>query len=98
MRTQEFRFQTSPFSRSTRFPFTSTASPPAPLAIPKAPSASVESIEPRPPRPCEVGRPKERRRKNRRQSHTFFLAPAAPTEPSGRWDHGGSQRQPTEPS
>src|SRR5437870_7338797 len=65
-------------SRSTRFPFTSTASPPAPLAIRKAPSASVESIEPRPPRPCEVGRPKGRRRKNRRQSHNFFLAPAAP--------------------
>src|SRR5437879_1098257 len=40
-------------ARSTRFPFTSTASPPAPLAIGKAPSASVESIEPRPPRPCE---------------------------------------------
>src|SRR2546428_8226947 len=66
------------FSRSTRFPFTSTASPPAPLAIRKAPSASVESIEPRPPQPCEVGRPKGRRRKNRRQSHNFFLAPAAP--------------------
>src|SRR3989442_1642950 len=58
MRTQEFRFQTSPFSRSTRFPFTSTASPPASLAIRKAPRASVESIQPRPPRPCEVGRPK----------------------------------------
>src|SRR3989454_2236958 len=28
----------SPFSRSTRFPFTSTPSPPAPLAIRKAPS------------------------------------------------------------
>ena len=28
----------SPFSRSTRFPFTSSASPPAPLAIRKAPS------------------------------------------------------------
>src|SRR2546425_152401 len=50
----------------------------APLAIRKAPSASVESIEPRPPRPCEVGRPKGRRRKKRRQSHKFFLAPAAP--------------------
>src|SRR2546426_67630 len=60
------------------FPFTSTASPPASLAIRKAPSASVESIQPRPPRPCEVGRPKGRRRKSRRQSHTFFLAPAAP--------------------
>src|SRR3989442_357106 len=62
----------SPFSRSTRFPFTSTASPPAPLAIRKAPSASVESIQPRPPQPCEVGRPKGRRRKSRRQSHNFF--------------------------
>src|SRR5437899_3517580 len=59
-------------SRSTRFPFTSTASPPAPLAIPKAPSASVESIQPRPPQPCEVGRPKGRRRKSRRQPHNFF--------------------------
>src|SRR6266852_4706977 len=72
----------SPFSRSTRFPFTSTASPPAPLAIRKAPSASVESIQPRPPQPCQVGRPKGRRRKNRRQSHTFFLAPAAPRHPN----------------
>src|SRR3989442_23273 len=62
----------SPFSRSTRFPFTSTPSPPASLAIRKAPSASVESIQPRPPQPCEVGRPKGRRRKNRRQSHNFF--------------------------
>src|SRR5947209_4251787 len=59
-------------SRSTMLPFTSTPSPPAPLAIRKAPSASVESIEPRPPRPCEVGRPKGRRRKSRRQSHNFF--------------------------
>src|SRR5947209_20573558 len=42
------------------------------------PGVSVESIQPRPPQPCEVGRPKGRRRKNRRQSHTFFLAPAAP--------------------
>src|SRR3989454_86009 len=62
----------SPFSRSTRLPFTSTTSPPAPLAIRKAPSASVESIQPRPTQPCEVGRPKGRRRKNRRQSHNFF--------------------------
>src|SRR5712691_1149093 len=52
------------------------------LAIRKAPSASVESIEPRPPQPCEVGRPKGRRRKNRRQSHKFFLAPAAPWHPN----------------
>src|SRR5712691_6738886 len=94
VRTQEFRFQTSPFSRSTRFPFTSTPSPPAPLAIRKAPSASVESIEPRPPRPCEVGRPKGRRRKNRRQSHKFFLAPAAPGTPTRRHALG---RLPTPP-
>src|SRR2546422_668693 len=33
---------------------------------------SVASIQPRPPRPCEVGRPKGRRRKSRRQSHKFF--------------------------
>src|SRR5437899_7037342 len=75
----------SPFSRSTRFPFTSTASPPASLAIRKAPSASVESIQPRPPRPCEVGRPKGRRRKNRRQSHNFFSTCCAwhPNSPPG---------------
>src|SRR5437870_5063640 len=68
----------SPARRGSR---SRTASPPAPLAIRKAPSASVESIEPRPPQPCEVGRPKGRRRKNRRQSHNFFLAPAAPGRP-----------------
>src|SRR3989442_13528613 len=34
----------------------------------------VEPIEPSPPRPREVGRPKGRRRKNRRQSHTFFFS------------------------
>src|SRR2546428_486088 len=87
-------FDLSPFSRSTRLPFTSTASPPAPLAIRKAPSASVESIQPRPPQPCEVGRPKGRRRKNRRQSHTFFLAPAAPGTPTRRHALG---RLPTPP-
>src|SRR5207244_548256 len=65
----------SPARRGSR---SRTASPPAPLAIRKAPSASVESIQPRPPQPCEVGRPKGRRRINRRQSHNFFLAPAAP--------------------
>src|SRR5207245_5722385 len=59
----------SPARRGSR---SRTASPPAPLAIRKALSASVESIQPRPPRPCEVGRPKGRRRKNRRQSHNFF--------------------------
>src|SRR2546422_865436 len=67
----------SPFSRSTMFPFTSSALPPAPLAIRKAPSASVESIQPKPLQPCEVGRPKGRR-------HLFdnisdiFSAPRAP--------------------
>src|SRR5207245_979536 len=81
MRKQEFRFQThlpSPARRGSR---SRTASPPASLAIRKAPSASVESIEPRPPRPCEVGRPKGRRRKSRRQSHEFFkhLLPGTPT-------------------
>src|SRR3989454_6328766 len=75
--------------RNPRFPFTSTPSPPASLAIGKAPSASVESIEPRPPRPCEVGRPKGRRRKSRRQSHKFFKHrrsgwhPNSPPRPGG---------------
>src|SRR5207245_3971364 len=83
------RFPTSPSSRSTRFPFTPTASPPAPLAIRKAPRASVESIEPRPPQPSEVGRPKGRRRKSRRQSHKFFkhllrLAPQLARHALGR--------------
>src|SRR5947209_14768860 len=81
----------SPARRGSR---SRTASPPAPLAIRKAPSASVESIEPRPPQPCEVGRPKGRRRKNRRQSHNFFLAPAAPGTPTRRHALG---RLPTPP-
>src|SRR5438132_827517 len=81
IRTQKFRFQThlpSPARRGSR---SRTASPPASLPIRKAPSASVESIQPRPPQPCEVGRPKGRRRKNRRQSHKFFthLLPGTPT-------------------
>src|SRR3989475_884974 len=71
-------------------PRSRTASPPAPLAIRKAPSASVESIQPRPPQPCEVGRPKGRRRKSRRQSHNFFLAPAAPGTPTRRHALGGA--------
>src|SRR2546422_9103742 len=83
MRKQEFRFPTnlpSPVRRGSR---SRSASPPASLAIRKAPSASVESIEPRPPRPCEVGRPKGRRRKNRRQSHNFFFTTCSgfPTPP-----------------
>src|SRR2546426_4213196 len=39
------------------------------------PGVSVESIQPRPPQPCEVGRPKGRRRKNRRNLTVFFKAP-----------------------
>src|SRR3989454_10567947 len=81
----------SPARRGSR---SRTASPPASLAIRKAPSASVESIQPRPPQPCEVGRPKGRRRKNRRQSHRFFLAPAAPGTPTRRHALG---RLPTPP-
>src|SRR2546422_1114092 len=87
VRTQEFRFQTnlpSPARRGSRSrtaspPTSPPTSPPAPLAIRKAPSASVESIQPRSPRPCEVGRPKGRRRKSRRQSHNFLS-----TDPAGR--------------
>src|SRR2546426_7095823 len=77
MRKQEFNSKhlPSPARRGSR---SRTASPPASLAIRKAPSASVESIEPRPPRPCEVGRPKGQRRKNRRQSHNFLS-----TDPAG---------------
>src|SRR5712692_7815804 len=58
---------------------------PRPFAIRKAPSARVESIEPRPPQPCEVGRSKGRRRKNRRQSHIFFSTCCAwhPNSPPG---------------
>src|SRR3989449_10495835 len=63
-------------------PRSRTASPPAPLAIRKAPSASVESIQPRPPQPCEVGRPKGRRRKNRRQSHKFFFSTCCACTPT----------------
>src|SRR5437899_3131052 len=84
----------SPFSRSTMLPFTSTPSPPASLAIRKAPSASVESIEPRPPRPCEVGRPKGQRRKNRRQSHNFLSTDPAGGTPTRRHALG---RLPTPP-
>src|SRR3989454_912286 len=83
MRKQEFNSKhlPSPARRGSR---SRTASPPASLAIRKAPSASVESIEPRPPRPCEVGRPKGRRRKNRRQSHNFLSTDAAGGTPTRR--------------
>src|SRR5437899_2597834 len=63
MRKQEFNSKhlPSPARRGSR---SRTASPPAPLAIRKAPSG--------------------RRGKSRRQSHTFFLAPAAPGTPTRR--------------
>src|SRR3989441_1241087 len=89
MRKQEFRFQTnlpSPARRGSR-----SRPPlrrPRPLRFERL-RVSVESIEPRPPRPCEVGRPKGRRRKNRRQSHKFFkhrrsgLAPQLAATPWG---------------
>src|SRR2546425_186849 len=59
---------------------------------------SVESIQPRPPRPCEVGRPKGRRRKNRRQSHKFFKHRRSgwyPNSPATPW--GGSPPPPPLP-
>src|SRR5438128_2372573 len=98
MRKQEFRFQTNLPSPARRGSRSRTASPPAPLAIRKAPSASVESIQPRPPRPCEVGRPKGRRRKSRRQSHKFFKHRRSgwhPNSPATPW--GGSPPPPPPP-
>src|SRR3989441_494297 len=94
MRKQEFNSKhlPSPARRGSR---SRTASPPASLAIRKAPSASVESIQPRPPRPCEVGRPKGRRRKSRRQSHKFFKHRRSgwhPNSPATPW--GGSPLRP----
>src|SRR2546422_4611656 len=82
MRKQEFNSKhlPSPARRGSR---SRTASPPASLAIRKAPSASVESIEPRPPRPCEVGRPKGGEGKTD-ANLTIFLAPAAPRTPTPR--------------
>src|SRR3989449_1029823 len=55
---------------------------------------SVESIEPRPPQPCEVGRPKGRRRKSRRQPHNFLSTDAAGGTPTRRHALG---RLPTPP-
>src|SRR2546426_11923871 len=63
-------------SRSTRFPFTSTPSPPAPLAIRKAPSArrgksrpkSHKFFEPlRPLAPQRATRPRDLRRVSERE-------------------------------
>src|SRR2546425_422273 len=94
IRTQEFRFQTnlpSPARRGSRSRL--------PLRRPRLLRferlrVSVESIQPRPPRPCEVGRPKGRRRKNRRQSHNFFSTDAAGGTPTRRHALG---RLPTPP-
>src|SRR3989475_323723 len=89
MRKQEFRFQTNLPSTTRRWSRSRTGTPPVCSPIRKAPSASVESIQPRPPRPCEVGRPKGRRRKSRRQSHKFFKHrrsgghPNSPPRPGG---------------
>src|SRR3989442_305089 len=59
-----------------------TASPPAPLAIRKAPSAIVESIHPGPPQPFQTGSPKGRRRKTRPQSHKFFFSTCCACPPT----------------
>src|SRR3989442_1858884 len=84
MRKQEFRFQTnlpSPARRCSR-----SRPPlrrPRPLRFERlrmSESAGEESIQPRQPRPCEVGRPKGRRKENRRNL-TIFLAAAAPLVP-----------------
>src|SRR5437879_1843844 len=57
-------------------------------------SASVESIEPRPPRPCEVGRPKGGEGKTDANLTIFFSTCCAPLfgSPSGR--PSGSLRGP----
>src|SRR2546428_12234158 len=80
MRKQEFNSKhlPSPARRGSR---SRTASPPASLAIRKAPSASVESIQPRPPQPCEVGRPKGGGGKNR-GNLTIFLTTDATRTPA----------------
>src|SRR5712691_691074 len=78
MRTQEFRFQTSPFSRSTRFPFTSTPSPPAPLAIRKAPSGRRRKSR----RQSHKFFKHLLRRKNRCNPTIFFSTDATPSHSS----------------
>src|SRR3989442_5466265 len=96
MRKQEFNSKhlPSPARRGSR---SRTASPPASLAIRKAPSASVESIEPRPPRPCEVGRPKGGEGKTDANLTDFFLAPAAPGTLTRRHALGGLPTPPPLP-
>src|SRR5207302_6058281 len=63
----------SPFPLSARSPFTYRFAARAPCDSKGSgcPGVSVESIQPRPPQPCEVGRPKGRRRKNRRNLNFF---------------------------
>src|SRR3989449_8879239 len=84
MRKQEFRFQTnlpSPARRRSR-----SRPPlrrPRPLRFERLRMSRSEcGIQPRPPQPCEVGRPKGRRRKNRRQSHNFFKHLPSGSHPS----------------
>src|SRR5437879_7220305 len=90
MRKQEFNSKLiSLLPRSPRFPFTYRFAARAPCD-----SKGSESIEPRPPRPCEVGRPKGRRRKNRRQSHKFFFSTCCA---STRWSPGESPAPPPLP-
>src|SRR2546428_2863227 len=68
MRPQEFPFQTSPFPRSTRFPFPAPRSPPAPLAIRKTPG----------------GRPRKSRRQSHKFfKHLLRLAPQLAATPWG---------------
>src|SRR5947209_7033822 len=88
MRKQEFQFQTNLPSPARRGSRSRTASPPASLAIRKAPSASVESIQPRPPRPCEVGRPKELGRESGSEITNFLSADAAGGNQTRRHDLG----------
>src|SRR2546427_442484 len=93
MRKQEFNSKhlPSPARRGSR---SRTASPPASLAIRKAPSASVESIEPRPPRPCEVGRPKGGEGKTDANLTIFFSTCCAVAPQLAATPWGGSPPRP----
>src|SRR3989442_1397089 len=71
MRTQEFNSKLISLLPLDEVPVHVPLRRPRPLRFERL-RVSVESIEPRPPQPCEVGRPKGRRRKSRRQSHKFF--------------------------
>src|SRR5438128_8321993 len=83
MRKQEFNSKLISLLRLDDVPVHVPLRRPRPLRFERlrmSASASVESIQPRPPRPCEVGRPKGRRKENRRNL-TIFLAAAAPLVP-----------------